>query len=171
MQLTWTYWRMAYSHDKPFPICQANQPLDMLKFLSVKKGFLEENATFSLALLYEKFEGGSDSLDALLLKFQPGILHTWLESLKASDEAEFNKLPEILPASCKLTIDELRRGLWFFHPVFAAALSLMCIDVGGLIFDRAWARKITWTDSSHFLLILKAENVFMRSMKSRSLRY
>lgn len=83
----------------------------MLKFLSLKGSFLEENPTFSLANLYQKFEAGSDSLDALLLKFQPGILHNWLESLKGSDEVEFNKLPEILPASCKLTIDELRRGL------------------------------------------------------------
>ena len=66
---------------------------------------------FSLALLYNKFVVGSDSIDTFLLKFQPGILHTWLESLKSSDEVELNKLPGILPASCKLTIDELRRGL------------------------------------------------------------
>ena len=83
----------------------------MLKFLSLKEKFLEENPTFSLARLYQKYKGGSEALDAFLLKFQPGILHAWLESLKSADQDEFNKLPGILPASCKLTVDELRWGL------------------------------------------------------------
>ena len=91
---------------RPAP-CEASQdPLDLLKFLSVDKEFKQDHCMFSLASIC----GTSDAVGAMCLQSQPPILHNWMDSLKTGPAlvGVLRKLAGNRIAECYLPIEGVR---------------------------------------------------------------